>query len=171
MDAPSGDVHGGFVLQLNWLHAGQQTAVQSKTDTDTIFAQYSDADRASVPGKWKVCCPAGAPNDLYLQLDGTSSTALHCSRACIAVPSEGTCGTHLLNTRPFWLQIPFPFSNIKCGANACSEGRYEIVKFGTLSLFDDSGDLATDYTAGKKMWADSPPTGSIYYGEGGMHSL
>ena len=54
---------------------------------------------------------------------------------------------------------------MKCGANACAEGRYEIVKFGTLSLFDSSDKLATAYKDGKKVWAAAPPTGSIFYGE------
>lgn len=56
MDEPAADVHGGFVLQLDWVHAGRTDSVQSTTGSNDLFIPRSDVDETET-GKWKVPFP------------------------------------------------------------------------------------------------------------------
>lgn len=166
MDAPAADVHGGFVLRLNWLRGATSEAVTTTNDANNIYVPRSAVD-TNTNGKWKV------------RLTFSVRTKLDFSRRwCKRVQSQALC-TPRANAvcdqqHPPFLhtpcQVSFLFSNMLCGGNACTKGRFEVAAVGALSRFDTNGAFQADgnYKQGTQKLLETAAVETlpeIYYGE------
>ncbi len=54
MTAPTTDVHGGFVLQLQWLRGSDETSVTTAGDGNDIFVADTDTAVVKNDDNWQV---------------------------------------------------------------------------------------------------------------------